>query len=105
MQALLRRDACGRSGGRVVELGLHHEQQHQELLLTDLLHLLSCNPLQPAYRAAAAAAVAPAVPLHWLPFDGGLAEIGHDGRRFCLRQRTARGTASGCSPMRWPIGW
>lgn len=65
----------------LVELGLHHEQQHQELLLTDLKHLFSCSPLFPAYRAALPpAAAAPA--MRWLDFAGGLVEIGHAGQGF-----------------------
>jgi ergothioneine biosynthesis protein EgtB len=67
----------------VVELGLHHEQQHQELVLTDIKHLLSCNPLLPRY-AAGEPASAPASPQRWLDFDGGLAWIGHDGAGFAF---------------------
>ncbi|RZL62971.1 MAG: ergothioneine biosynthesis protein EgtB [Variovorax sp.] len=64
----------------IVTLGLHHEQQHQELLLTDILHALSCNPLLPAYRPAAGpalrlASVPPA--MQWQAQPGGLVEIGH----------------------------
>ncbi len=63
----------------LVELGLQHEQQHQELLLTDLLNLLSCNPLAPIYRPGwPLASVAPA-PLGWVESAGGLVEIGHPG--------------------------
>ena len=62
----------------VLELGLQHEQQHQELLLTDVLHLFSCNPLAPVYRPQwPLAAVAP-VPLQWVEQPGGLVEMGHD---------------------------
>jgi ergothioneine biosynthesis protein EgtB len=68
----------------LVELGLQHEQQHQELLLTDVLHLLSCNPLAPVYRAAVASAAAAAVPLAWLTFDGGRVDIGHTGTGFAF---------------------
>jgi ergothioneine biosynthesis protein EgtB len=67
----------------LVELGLHHEQQHQELLLTDLLHLFSCNPLLPAYTEGAAPAAAP-LDLQWHAVDESLAEIGHAGEAFAF---------------------
>ncbi|MEM7205149.1 MAG: ergothioneine biosynthesis protein EgtB [Planctomycetota bacterium] len=63
---------------RVVQLGVQHEQQHQELILTDIKHVLACNPLYPAYRQAAAApAVAPA-PQGWLAFEPGVRWIGRE---------------------------
>lgn len=68
----------------LVELGLHHEQQHQELLLTDALHLLAANPLLPALRPGAPAPVAAAAPLQWLALPGGLAEVGHAGPGFAF---------------------
>jgi ergothioneine biosynthesis protein EgtB len=64
----------------LVELGLHHEQQHQELLLTDLLHLFSMNPLRPAVRPGTAAPV-PAEVAGWIDRPGGIARIGHDPLR------------------------
>jgi ergothioneine biosynthesis protein EgtB len=67
----------------IVELGLHHEQQHQELLLMDAKHLLSLNPLKPAYRAANQPRIA-ASPLAWRDFEGGMVEIGHDGKGFAF---------------------
>jgi ergothioneine biosynthesis protein EgtB len=63
----------------LVELGLHHEQQHQELVLTDLLHGLSCNPLQPVYRAATHDPGRASAPVRWAAHDGGLVEIGTRG--------------------------
>ena len=66
---------------KLVELGLHHEQQHQELLLTDIKHLFSCSPLFPGYRAALPPAGA-ATLQQWIDFPGGLVEIGHDGQGF-----------------------
>ncbi|MEM1061351.1 MAG: ergothioneine biosynthesis protein EgtB [Planctomycetota bacterium] len=70
---------------RLVEVGLHHEQQHQELLLTDVKHLLSCHPSRPAYRedcpdAASSADVSDRD--ESCPFGGGLVEIGHTGGAF-----------------------
>ncbi|HYD68572.1 ergothioneine biosynthesis protein EgtB [Azospirillum sp.] len=69
----------------LVELGLAHEEQHQELLLMDLLHLFSLNPLNPVYRPAApeTGSTAPAAG-RWLDFDGGIREIGHDGSGFAF---------------------
>ena len=67
----------------LLELGLQHEQQHQELILTDVLHLLSCNPLQPAYRDRGyVAPPAPARAQRWLAYVGGPTEIGHAGAGF-----------------------
>ena len=68
----------------VIELGLHHEQQHQELLLTDVKHLFSCNPLRPAYRRDIAPAAGVATPLAWCAYDEGLRSIGHAGAGFAF---------------------
>ncbi len=68
----------------LVELGLHHEQQHQELLLTDILHLFSRNPLKPAYSDTAPVRVADPGPLHWLDGKSGIQQIGHAGRGFAF---------------------
>ena len=71
--------------GALVELGLHHEQQHQELILTDLLHLFAQNPLRPAVRATAVdAASPPAAAPDWVEFAGGNVEIGHAGNGFAF---------------------
>jgi ergothioneine biosynthesis protein EgtB len=67
---------------RLVQLGLQHEQQHQELMLTDIKHLLSHNPLRPAYAASPAPAQAKAPPLRWNTYEGGLTRIGHAGSSF-----------------------
>jgi ergothioneine biosynthesis protein EgtB len=61
----------------LVELGLHHEQQHQELILMDIKHVFSLNPLLPAYQPPRRRAPGVAVPLGWVDFDGGLVQIGH----------------------------
>jgi ergothioneine biosynthesis protein EgtB len=75
---------------QLVELGLHHEQQHQELMLTDVLHLFSCNPLKPAYRAAETGASAPASPVQWHAFEEGVVQIGHDGAGFAFDNESPR---------------
>jgi ergothioneine biosynthesis protein EgtB len=68
----------------LLELGCNHEQQHQELLLTDILHLFSQNPLRPIYKAPAASQGNTAIPsaAEYKPFVGGLVEIGHNGDGF-----------------------
>ncbi len=74
------------SVAELVELGCHHEQQHQELLLTDILHLFSQNPVQPAYKNPEPAVVetGPAGPPAYKTFKGGVVEIGHDGEGFAF---------------------
>ncbi len=66
----------------LMETGLQHEQQHQELMLTDLKHLLSMNPLKPAYAETAMEIATGDTPLRWHRFDAGVVEIGHDGAGF-----------------------
>src|SRR4249919_1221328 len=61
---------------QVLMLGTHHEQQHQELLLTDIKHALWCNPLRPAYREDLRVATAPAAPLQWVARDEQLGHVG-----------------------------
>ena len=68
----------------LVELGLQHEQQHQELLLTDIKHVLSCNPLGPVYRASWPLAPVSPLAMAWIEHEGGLVEIGHDGDGFAF---------------------
>ncbi|MDE2183950.1 MAG: ergothioneine biosynthesis protein EgtB [Alphaproteobacteria bacterium] len=74
----------------LVELGIHHEQQHQELILTDVKHAFSKNPLLPAYCPAAPAVAETAPLLQWSEHEGGLCEIGHDGRGFSFDNERPR---------------
>jgi len=68
---------------QLIELGINHEQQHQELLLTDILSLFAAEPLKPAYRKIGrGAAAGNSAPLTWLSFDGGTFAVGHDGEGF-----------------------
>ena len=74
-----------------VELGLNHEQQHQELLLTDVKYNLGNNPLKPAYLSVSLPAAKTAVPAHWQEFTGGLVEIGvSDCNTFVFDNETPR---------------
>lgn len=66
----------------LVEIGLHHEQQHQELILTDIKHVFSVNPLRPAYRPSKSVPVGASPNLDWLAFEEGIYEVGHDGTGF-----------------------
>lgn len=70
--------------GDLVELGLHHEQQHQELILMDIKHALSMNPLRPAYRSVQAMTARVPANLGWREFEGGLVETGHGGQGFAF---------------------
>ena len=79
-------------------LGLHHEQQHQELILTDIKHLLGGHPNAPTYRRGPAPARAPsrpAPPLEWIARPGGLTEVGiaapgEDGEPFAFDNESPR---------------
>ena len=67
----------------LIELGINHEQQHQELLLTDILSLFAAEPLKPAYREAGPGIGAGhTAPFDWIAFEGGIFEVGHDGDGF-----------------------
>ena len=68
----------------IVELGINHEQQHQELILMDIKHVLSLNPLKPAYRSATGATSGRVDDVHWVHHPGGLVDIGHDGAGFAF---------------------
>lgn len=74
----------------VIEIGLQHEQQHQELMLTDIMHVLSCNPLLPAAYATGETSASAAGPLSWRTYEGGSVEIGHAGGGFCFDSETPR---------------
>jgi ergothioneine biosynthesis protein EgtB len=85
---LLARGAARELAG-VVELGLQHEQQHQELIATDVKHAFAQNPLRPTYHdRESPRAVAP--PLEWRTIDGGVREIGHAGDGFCFDNELPR---------------
>lgn len=76
----------------LVELGLQHEKQHQELLLTDILHLFSQNPLKPAFRESEPLGVNSEDPQEpgWTDFESGIYKIGHDGQGFAFDCETPR---------------
>jgi ergothioneine biosynthesis protein EgtB len=89
VDAALERFLAAEPAGHIaalIELGCHHEQQHQELLLTDILHLFAQNPLRPAYKAPAPLPVDLDAPggLKFENFRGGLIEIGHEGPGFAF---------------------
>jgi ergothioneine biosynthesis protein EgtB len=70
---------------RLLEIGINHEQQHQELLLTDILALFAANPLRPAYQPGATgqSGATNSDPLGWIDVAGGIVPIGHGGDSYC----------------------
>jgi ergothioneine biosynthesis protein EgtB len=74
----------------LVELGLQHEQQHQELILTDVKALFAASALYPAYDAAALPPATGAAPLRWREYEGGVVACGHDGAGFCFDNELPR---------------
>ena len=74
----------------VIELGLHHEQQHQELMLTDIKHVFWVNPLRPAYQPRQETQAAPVPAMKWKRFAAGVRAIGHDGSGFCFDNELPR---------------
>ncbi|MHB8219047.1 MAG: ergothioneine biosynthesis protein EgtB [Acidimicrobiales bacterium] len=84
--------AVGPAFGDLVELGLHHEQQHQELLIMDIKHVLWSNPVLPAYtpHVAPLDGVGPVPDLGWIQHPGGVVEIGHGGDGFAFDNEMPR---------------
>jgi ergothioneine biosynthesis protein EgtB len=76
---------------RLTEIGINHEQQHQELLLTDILALFAANPLRPAYRAMRRHPVEPepGAP-SWIDVPGGICSVGHDSEGFAWDNESPR---------------
>ena len=90
MLGLLQRDDLG-DLAMVIETGLNHEQQHQELMVADIKHVLSCNPATPVYRDREPAPPRQNVqPLEWKPFPSGLALIGFEGEGFAFDNERGR---------------
>ncbi|MGB6132139.1 MAG: ergothioneine biosynthesis protein EgtB [Acidobacteriaceae bacterium] len=91
MEDFLGGDIPGDARDRVI-LGLNHEQQHQELILTDIKHAFWSNPLHPVYAPGRLPAGTTTGSFCWAVFPGGLAEVGHDGSGFCFDNETPRHT-------------
>lgn len=73
----------------LLALGIHHEQQHQELIVMDIKHAFWSNPLRPRYQPCQV--VSPesvSLPLSWIEFEGGLYQIGHASEEFCFDNET-----------------
>ncbi len=74
----------------VIEIGINHEQQHQELMLTDIKHVFSMNPLHPVYNDVDLASVNSIPSTKWVAFEEGVYEIGHEGNGFSYDNETPR---------------
>ena len=88
--ALLNANALDAELEALVDLGIQHEQQHQELILTDLKHMLSCNPLKPAYQKNWPLTQIQPGESRWVRVAGGERRIGHEGDGFCFDNETPR---------------
>jgi ergothioneine biosynthesis protein EgtB len=86
MQTLLTTHPLDEALESLILLGLHHEQQHQELLLTDIKHILALNPLRPAYRSDLPIPSQQSITTkeQWLDYPGGLSAIGYEGKSFAF---------------------
>jgi len=90
MDAVFQNAALVERFAPIITLGIHHEQQHQELMLTDIKHVFSENPLYPVYRERSAQVSAPVPLIKWLSFKAGVFEIGHNGDGFCYDNEESR---------------
>jgi len=87
------RDASGDARAdllKTLEVGIHHEQQHQELLLTDIKHALGVNPLRPAYDESLSSVTSEHEPLEMVAFEGGVRQVGHGDDRFAFDNERPR---------------
>jgi ergothioneine biosynthesis protein EgtB len=82
-------DQAGDDGHQLIDLGLNHEQQHQELILTDIKHALWSSPLRPACLPVLPGK-APAASLTWVEIEGGIHHIGHGGTGFAFDNESPR---------------
>jgi ergothioneine biosynthesis protein EgtB len=83
-EAMMRHlDTADERTAALIELGVNHEQQHQELIVTDMKHALWSMPMRPE-RMNQPRAVSNLAPLRWIDFEGGIYEIGHHGRTFAF---------------------
>ena len=90
MERLLGDDSLSAELRAIAELGTHHEQQHQELILTDVKHLLACNPMKPAYEKSWPLTSVHHREVRWIGFGAGAREIGHDGDGFAFDNESPR---------------
>ncbi|MDB5812569.1 MAG: hypothetical protein JWN94_4691 [Betaproteobacteria bacterium] len=102
---LLQSDDVDAGWLELIELGINHEQQHQELIVTDLKHLLAKNPLHPAYLPPPSATASEAPPVAWIGLPDGIRQIGHagDGFRFDNEEPRHRVFIDGCEIASRPV--
>jgi DinB superfamily len=93
MEGILQNEDLLKRFAPTIVLGINHEQQHQELMLTDIKHVFSENPLRPIFRERAETIGSTVSPIGWVPYQAGVYQIGHAGPGFFLRQRGAAAPA------------